>query len=190
MLVSLHVTMKPYQSKIMLSGSMQCHVSWIVFTRMELGIQYLCPKGREALPYKWVYNYQYTSNSALLKYKVRIVAKSFKQEQGVDFDEIFSPVAKTTMLRIMLVLVLKRILKLFEMNVKITFFHGDLDEEIYMEQSKGYEVHGKMSLVWKVNKSLYGLKQSPPKWYNLMLLWGPKVIIGAMKPHAYIWRNV
>ena len=94
-----------------------------------------------------MYNYQYTSNSALLKYKVRIVAKSFKQEQGVDFDEIFSPVAKTTMLRIMLVLVLKRILKLFEMNVKITFFHGDLDEEIYMEQSKGYEVHGKMSLV-------------------------------------------
>ena len=65
-----------------------------------------------------------------------------------------------------LALVARTYLDLFQMDVKIAFLHGDLDEEIYMEQPKGFEVYGKMPLVFKLQKTLYGLKQSPRKWYK------------------------
>ena len=97
---------------------------------------------------------KYKSDSVFPKYKARIVVKGFKQEQGVDFDEIFSPV-KITTLRMMLALVAKSDLDLFQMDVKTVFLDRDLDEEIYMEQPKGFEVYGKMPLVCKLKKSLW-----------------------------------
>ena len=81
-----------------------------------------------------VVTYKYTSDSALPTYK------GFKKEQGVDFDEIFSPVVKMSILRKILASITKKNLDLFQMDVKTAFRHGDLDEEIYMEQLKGYEV--------------------------------------------------
>ena len=84
-----------------------------------------------------MYKQKYTSDSALPKYKGRIVAKSFKQEQGVDLNEIFSPVVQMTMLHMMLTFVAKKDLDLFQMDVKTIFMHRDLDEEIYTEQPKG-----------------------------------------------------
>ena len=83
-----------------------------------------------------VYKYKYTSNSALPKYTTHIVEKGFKEDQGVDFDEIFSPVIKMTTLRMMLALVAKNDFDLFQIYVKTIFWHGDRDEEIYMEQPK------------------------------------------------------
>ena len=124
------------------------------------------PKDRKALPCKWVYKYKYTSDKTSPKYKARLVAKGFKQEQGVDFDEIFSPVVKMTTLRMLLALAANQDLELVQMDVKTAFLHGDLDEEIYMEQPEGYEVSGKEHLVCKLKKSLYGLKQSPRLWYQ------------------------
>ena len=124
------------------------------------------PKDRKALPCKWVYKYKYTADSASPKYKARLVAKGFKQEHGVDFDEIFSPVVKMTTLRMLLALAANQDLELVQMDVKTAFLHGDLDEEIYMEQPEGYEVSGKEHLVCKLKKSLYGLKQSPRLWYQ------------------------
>ena len=80
-------------------------------------------------------------------------------EQGVYFDEISSPVVKMTTLHMLLVLVAKNDLDLFQVYIKTAFLHGDLNEEIYMEQAKDYEVYGKMPLV-------YSLTQSPRKWYK------------------------
>ena len=73
-----------------------------------------------------------TSDSTNPKYKARLVAKGFKQEYGVDFDEIFSPVAKMTTLRFMLDIVAAENLKLIQLDVKKTFLHGDIKEEIYI----------------------------------------------------------
>ena len=80
------------------------------------------PKGRKALPCKWVYKYKYTYDSVHPKYKARIVAKGFKQEQGVDFNEIFSSVVKMTTSCMILALVTKNDIDLFEMDMKTTFF--------------------------------------------------------------------
>ena len=90
------------------------------------------PKGKNAFLCKWVYKLKVTSDNAKPKYKARLVAKGFKQEKGVDFDEIFSPVVKMTTLRIVLALVAKEDMELVQLDVKIAFFHGDLYDEIYM----------------------------------------------------------
>ena len=149
------------------------------------------PNGRKGLPCKQVYRYKYTTNSALPNYKARIVAKGQEEGQAVDFDEIFSPVVKMATLRVIVTLVAKKDLGLFQINVKTDFLHGDLDEEIYMEQPKGYEVHEKMPLVCKLNKSLYLLKKSPQKWYRQFdAFMTSQVMIGARKTHAYKQRNL
>ena len=122
------------------------------------------PKGKKALPCKWVYKWKFASNVGT--YKARLVAKGFKQEYGIDFEEIFSPVVKMTTLRVFLGLVATENLELVQMDVKTTFLHGDLDEEIYMQQSEGFAKKGKEHLVCRLKKSLYGLKQAPKQRYQ------------------------
>jgi hypothetical protein len=99
------------------------------------------------------------------RYKARLVVKGFAQKKGIDFDEIFSPVVKMTSIRTILSLVVVEDLHLEQLDVKTTFLHGDLEEEIYMQQPQGYEVKGKENLVCRLKKSLYGLKQAPRQWY-------------------------
>jgi hypothetical protein len=101
------------------------------------------------------------SDSSDPKYKARIVAKGFRQEYGVDFDEIFSPVVKLSTLRFLLGIVAHEDSELLQLDVKTTFLHGDLDEEIYMEQPQGFASSGREHLVCRLCKSLYGLKQAP-----------------------------
>ena len=95
-----------------------------------------------------------------------MVAKGFKQEKGVDFDEIFSPIVKMTTLRIVLALVAKEDMDLVQLDVKTAFLHGDLHDEIYIQQLEGFIEKGKEKLVCKLKKSLYGLKKAPREWYN------------------------
>mgnify|MGYP000055281352 CR=1 FL=1 len=95
------------------------------------------------------------------KYKARLVAKGFRQEYSVDFDKIFSPVVKMTTLRFMLGIMATDNLELIQLDVKTAFLHGDLQEEIYMEQPKGFVASDQEHLVYRLRKSLYGLKQAP-----------------------------
>ena len=86
------------------------------------------------------------------------MVKGFAQKKGIDFDEIFSPVVKMASIRIILSLVAAEDLHLEQLDVKTTFLHGDLEEEIYMQQPQEYEIKGKDKLVCRLKKSLYGLK--------------------------------
>ena len=95
-----------------------------------------------------------------------MVVKGFQQKEGIDYTEIFSPVVKLMTIRAVLGLVAKENLHLQQMDVKTAFLHGDLEEEIYMQQPQGFEVKGKEKLVCKLQKSLYGLKQAPRQWYK------------------------
>lgn len=124
------------------------------------------PAGMKVLPCKWVYKLKVAPADSSPKYKARLVAKGFKQEKGIDFDEIFSPVVKMTTLRAVLALVAHDDMDLFQMDVKTAFLRGDLHEEIYMQQPEGFAVKGKEGLVCKLQKSLYGLKQAPREWYH------------------------
>jgi hypothetical protein len=95
------------------------------------------------------------------KYKARLVAKGYSQVEGIDFGEIFSLVAKLTSIRFILSISAAFDLGVEQMDVKTTFLHWDLEEEIYMKQPEGFVVNGKKELVCQLKKSLYGLKKSP-----------------------------
>ena len=90
------------------------------------------PAGKRALPCKWVYKLKVIANEGKPKYKARLVAKGFRQQQGVDFEEIFSPLVKMTTLHCVLALAATEDMELVQMDVKKTFLHGDLHEDIYM----------------------------------------------------------
>jgi ATP-binding cassette subfamily B (MDR/TAP) protein 1 len=92
--------------------------------------------------------------------------KGFRQRKGVDFNEIFSPVVRMTSIRTVLSLVATLDLEVEQMDVKTTFLHGNLEEEIYMKQPDGFLVEGKEDYVCRLRKSLYGLKQAPRQWYK------------------------
>ena len=95
------------------------------------------------------------------KFKARLVVKGYSQEKGIDYDEIFSPVVRHISIRSVLALVTSWDTHLEQMDVKTAFLHGDLEEQIYMEQPEGFTQPGKEHLVCKLKRSLYGLKQSP-----------------------------
>ena len=88
--------------------------------------------GKRALPCKWVYKLKVTNSESKPKYKGHLVAKGLRQQQGIDFEKIFSHIVKMTTLRCVLALVARMDLELAQMDVKTTFLHGDLHEEIYM----------------------------------------------------------
>jgi hypothetical protein len=95
-----------------------------------------------------------------------LVAKGYSQQKGVDYEEIFSPVVRHTSNRTVLALVAHYDMALEQMDVKTAFLHGDLEEQIYMEQPEGFSQPRQEHLVCKLKKSLYGLKQSPRQWYK------------------------
>ncbi|KAM1977685.1 hypothetical protein ACFX16_014458 [Malus domestica] len=96
------------------------------------------PKGRKALKNKWVFKFKRDDN--MTRYKARLVVKGFGQTKGVDFDEIFSPVVKMTSIQVILGMAASMDLELEQLDVKTAFLHENLEEEIYMEQPKGFEV--------------------------------------------------
>jgi ATP-binding cassette subfamily B (MDR/TAP) protein 1 len=95
------------------------------------------------------------------RYKARLVVKGFQQKEGIDYTEIFSPVVKLTTIRLMLSIVATKGLYLEQLDVKTAFLHGDLEEEIYMQQPEGFVEKGNEEMVCRLMKSLYGLKQAP-----------------------------
>ena len=95
-----------------------------------------------------------------------MVVKWFQQKEGIDYNEIFYLVVKLTKIRMVLALVVRDVQYLEQMDVKTTFLHNDLEEEIYMLQPQGFEVRGKEKMIYKLQKSLYDLKQAPRQWYK------------------------
>ncbi|KAK1681229.1 hypothetical protein QYE76_042077 [Lolium multiflorum] len=97
-------------------------------------------------------------------YKARLVAKGFRQIQGVDYDETFSPVAKLKSVRILLAIAAFFDYEIWQMDVKTAFLNGDIEEELYMVQPKGFVDPKNADKVCKLQRSIYGLKQASRSW--------------------------
>lgn len=125
------------------------------------------PKGKRPLKCKWVYKKKDGIPGVEdPRCKARLVVKGFNQKEGIDFNEIFSPVVRHTSIRVLLAFVALFDLELEQLDVKTAFLHGELEEEIYMEQPEGFIDPDKEHLVCRLKKSLYGLKQAPRQWYK------------------------
>ena len=126
------------------------------------------PDGRSTVGSKWVYSVKLGPNDEE-KYKARLVAKGYSQVEGIDYQETFSPTAKITSVRMLLQLAVQNGYIVNQMDVKAAYLNADIDTEIFLDQPEGYAEYDEEGnkLVWKLKKSLYGLKQSGRNWNNL-----------------------
>ncbi|CAI7856409.1 unnamed protein product [Closterium sp. NIES-54] len=121
------------------------------------------PPGRKALDCTWVLRVKTDAEGRLERRKTRLVIKGFQQREGIDFQEVFAPVAKAPTLRLLLAAAAVCGWKVEQMDVKTAFLYGVVDEEIYMKQPEGYDDGS--GRVCRLNKAIYGLKQTPRCWY-------------------------
>ena len=122
------------------------------------------PPGRKAIGCKWVFKLKHDVDGRVERFKARLVAKGYAQKYGIDYDEIFSPVVRFSSIRFLLAFAVQHDFLIHQMDVETAFLNGKLDEEIYMQQPEGYLKPGEEHLVCKLEKSLYGLKQSSRCW--------------------------
>ena len=102
----------------------------------------------------------------VIRNKAKLVCKGYSQIEGLDYDETFAPVARMEAIRIFLAFACYHHFMVYQMDVKSAFLNGDLEEEVYMEQPKGFSLTNKHDYVCILKKALYGLKQAPRAWYS------------------------
>ncbi|GAU33426.1 hypothetical protein TSUD_380620 [Trifolium subterraneum] len=122
------------------------------------------PSDKRAINVKWVYKLKQNPEGQVIKHKARLVAKGFLQKQGLDYDEVFSPVARHETIRLVIALACSRRWSMFHLDVKSAFLNGPLEEDVYVKQPHGFELKGKEDRVLKLNKALYSLMQAPRAW--------------------------
>ncbi|GKE45732.1 ribonuclease H-like domain-containing protein [Tanacetum coccineum] len=112
----------------------------------------------------WLYKQKYNADESLNRYKARLVANGHSQQQGIDYDETFSPVVKPSTIRTVLSLAVSRQWPIHQLDVKNAFLYDHLTETIYMHQPPGFTDSAHSDYVCLLQKSLYGLKQAPRAW--------------------------
>ncbi|GJU59007.1 retrovirus-related pol polyprotein from transposon TNT 1-94 [Tanacetum coccineum] len=124
------------------------------------------PKNQTIIGTKWVFKNKLDENGVVSRNKARLVAQGYNQQEGIDFDETYAPVARLESIRILLAYACAHDFKLFQMDVKSAFLNGFINEEVYVAQPPGFIDFEKPNHVFKLKKALYGLKQAPKAWYD------------------------
>lgn len=146
--------------------------------------------GRKAIGLKWVFKIKRDASGNVTKYKARLVAKGYVQKQGLDYDEVFAPVARLKTVRILLALSGKNGWKVHHLDVKYAFLNGELEEEVYVTQPEGFVMEDQPEKAYKLSKALYGLRQAPRAWNSCL----DKCLMGlgfakCSQEHAVYTRN-
>ena len=116
------------------------------------------PKGVNMIGTKWIFKNKSNEQGTVIRNKSRLVAQGCTQVEGIDFDETFTPVARLESIRILLAIASHLNFKLHKMNVKSAFLNGMLQEEVYVEQPKGFVDPHRLDDVYKLKRALYRLK--------------------------------
>ncbi|GJS15710.1 copia protein [Tanacetum coccineum] len=126
------------------------------------------PYGKKAIETKWVYRNKKDERGVVVRNKARLVVQGYRQEEGIDYDEVFAPVARIEAIRIFLAFAFYMGFIVYQMDVKSAFLYGKIDEEVYVSQPSGFIDPKYPKKVYKVVKALYGLHQAPRAWPDIM----------------------
>ncbi|GJS02567.1 retrovirus-related pol polyprotein from transposon TNT 1-94 [Tanacetum coccineum] len=140
---------------------------------------------------KWIYKVKLDELGGILKNKVRLVARGYRQEEGIDFEESFAPVARLEAIRIFLAFAAHMNMIVYQMDVKTAFLNGIMREEVYVSQPDGFVDQDNLNHVYKLKKALYGLKQAHRAWYDLLskFLLSQEFSKGTVDPTLFIKRQ-
>ncbi|GJT27699.1 retrovirus-related pol polyprotein from transposon TNT 1-94 [Tanacetum coccineum] len=115
---------------------------------------------------KWVYRNKLDENGVVTRNKARLVAQGYNQQEGIDYDKTYAPVARLESIRILLAYACALDFKLYQIDMKSAFLNGFINEEVYVAQPLGFIDFTKPNYVYRLKKALYGLKQAPKAWYD------------------------
>ncbi|KAH9763082.1 Integrase catalytic domain-containing protein [Citrus sinensis] len=124
------------------------------------------PEHQSIIGIKWVFRNKMNESGVVVRNKARLVAQGYNQEEGIDFDETFAPVARLESIMMLLAYACHKDFILYQMDVKSAFLNGSIMEEVYVKQPPGFENEKFSVHVYKLSKTLYGLKQAPRAWYD------------------------
>ncbi|GJV73260.1 retrovirus-related pol polyprotein from transposon TNT 1-94 [Tanacetum coccineum] len=143
------------------------------------------PNGKRAIGSKWVFKNKKDERGIVIRNKARLVAQGYTQEEGIDYDEVFAPVARIKAIRLFLAYVSFKDFVVYQMDVKSAFLYGKIEEEVYVCQPPGFEDPDFPDRVYKVEKALYGLHQAPRAWHTsdilLVQVYVDDIIFGSTK---------
>ncbi|KAJ9564691.1 hypothetical protein OSB04_000657 [Centaurea solstitialis] len=126
------------------------------------------PRKRTIIGSKWIFRNKLDEIGTIIRNKARLVAQGYRQEEGIDYDETFAPVARLEAIRLFLAFAAHMNFKVYQMDIKNAFLNGKLNEEVYVAQPPGFVDPKFPDHVYKLNKALYGLKQAPRAWYDTL----------------------
>ncbi|GJY93158.1 retrovirus-related pol polyprotein from transposon TNT 1-94 [Tanacetum coccineum] len=140
---------------------------------------------------KWIYKVKLDEYGDVLKNKAQLVAKGYRQEEGLDFEESFAPVARIKAIRIFIANAAIKNIIIYQMDVKTAFLNGDLQEEVFVSQPEGFEDLDNPTHVYRLKKALYGLKQAPRAWYDTLskFLLANNFFKGAVDPTLFTRKS-
>jgi len=126
------------------------------------------PDNHPVIGTKWVFRNKLDEHGIVIRDKARLMAKGYNQEEGIYYEETYAPVARLEAIRMLLAFASIMDFKLYQMDVKSAFLNGFIQEEVYVDQSLGFENLENPNHVFKLKKALYGLKQAPRAWYECL----------------------
>nr|GEY31546.1 retrovirus-related Pol polyprotein from transposon TNT 1-94 [Tanacetum cinerariifolium] len=136
------------------------------FKRLNVWVLVPAPYNISPITLKWLFKNKHDEEQTVIRNKSRLLVKGYRQEEGIDFEESFAPVARMEAIRIFLAYVVHKSFSVFQMDVKTAFLHGSLKEDVYVCQPEGFIDADHPSHVYKLKKALYGLKQAPKAWLS------------------------
>ncbi|GJZ86559.1 retrovirus-related pol polyprotein from transposon TNT 1-94 [Tanacetum coccineum] len=161
------------------------------FERLEVWELIPRPDKVMMITLKWIYKVKLDELGGILKNKARLVARGYRQEEGIDFEESFAPVARLEAIRIFFAFSAHINMVVYQMDVKTAFLNGNPREDVYVSQPDGFVDKDNPNHVYKLKKALYGLKQAPRAWYDMLssFLISQDFSKGSVDPTLFIRRD-
>nr|GFC68402.1 retrovirus-related Pol polyprotein from transposon TNT 1-94 [Tanacetum cinerariifolium] len=136
------------------------------FARLKVWSLVPRPEGKSVIKTKWIFKNKKDESSLVIQNKARLVAIGYSQQEGIDYDETFTPVARIEAIRLFLAYPAHKDFTVYQMDVKTSFLNGIFKEEVYVGQPLGFVSKQYLDQVYALDKALYGLKQAPRAWYD------------------------